>query len=81
MHHFHLVHMDIKPENMMLSPTYNRHVFIDFGLSQLIPEKVGFESLTNFAGCISYCSTDMAKILCSQKAEYVDLFYNDLYCL
>lgn len=33
MHHFKMVHLDIKPENIMLSPTYRKPVFIDFGLS------------------------------------------------
>lgn len=38
LHKFHLIHMDIKPDNLMLSPTFRKAVFIDFGLSRFIRE-------------------------------------------
>lgn len=38
MHHYHIVHCDIKPENIMLSPYHKKIVFIDFGLSKVIKE-------------------------------------------
>ena len=31
MHMLQIVHRDIKPSNIMYSPTYEKHVFIDFG--------------------------------------------------
>lgn len=56
MHFFHIVHLDIKPANMMFSPFYKKMVFIDFGLSRFVQEEVGFKSLTGFEGSLSYCS-------------------------
>ncbi len=31
MHMLQIVHRDIKPQNIMYSPAYNKNVFIDFG--------------------------------------------------
>lgn len=56
MHQINLVHMDIKPSNIAFSPTFQKHIFLDFGLSQFITEKIGFKTLTNFVGTIVYCS-------------------------
>jgi serine/threonine protein kinase len=36
MHGFNTVHTDIKPENIMFSPAYQKYVFIDYGLSKII---------------------------------------------
>ena len=33
MHSYHIIHYDIKPENLCFSNKYNKVVFIDFGLS------------------------------------------------
>ena len=35
-HLFKLVHLDIKPDNICFSPTFNKYVFIDFGLGKVI---------------------------------------------
>ena len=37
LHKLHVVHQDIKPNNIMYSPFYDKAVFIDFGLSKIIP--------------------------------------------
>jgi serine/threonine protein kinase len=41
LHSYHIVHCDIKPENIMLSPTFRKAVFIDFNLSKMIKENIG----------------------------------------
>ena len=81
LHYLHIVHIDIKPENIMLSPTYRKPVFIDFGLSKIVKEKVGFKTLTSYAGTINFCSDEMAKCLWEKTDSYIDLYYNDAHCL
>jgi serine/threonine protein kinase len=51
--------MDIKPSNICFSPSMNELVFIDFGLSSVIEEKIGFKTGTRFAGSLNFCSPDM----------------------
>ena len=36
LHNFSVVHVDIKPENIMFSPTSEELVFIDFGFSRVL---------------------------------------------
>lgn len=36
MHNFHIVHLDIKPDNIAFSPSLNKPIFIDFGFSSVI---------------------------------------------
>ena len=40
MRQLHLVHADIKPENIMYSPGWMNVVLIDFGLAMFIKESV-----------------------------------------
>ena len=54
-HSFQLVHLDIKPSNIMYSHSSSQLVFIDFGLSKLIKESRGFKTKSEFAGSIGYC--------------------------
>ena len=56
MHRFHIVHQDIKPENILYSPEQKRLVFIDFGLSTFIREEVGMKTMTEFVGNLEHCS-------------------------
>lgn len=84
MHRLRLVHMDIKPENIMLSPGHRKPVFIDFGLSRFVAEDLGEKSRTRFYGSINFCSADMAKCFSwanRSKDGWVDLYHNDLVCL
>ena len=41
MHRLHIVNQDIKPPNIMFSPKFKKMVFIDFGLSTIVEEKLG----------------------------------------
>jgi len=36
MHSFGIIHGDIKSDNIMWSPSFEKWVFIDFGLSQVL---------------------------------------------
>jgi serine/threonine protein kinase len=36
LHEFHIVHLDVKPENVVWSENYKKAVFIDFGFSDII---------------------------------------------
>ncbi len=59
MHQLRLIHIDIKPMNIMYSHYHKKIIFIDFGLSRFIQEEIGKKSLTNFRGCLDYCSNEM----------------------
>ena len=55
LHYFHLVHLDIKPPNIMFSPSIEDFVYIDYGFSKLIKENIGFKSKSKYYGSIKYC--------------------------
>ena len=65
----------------MLSPSFKKPVFIDFGLSELIEEEVGIYSNIYFKGSMAYCSDEMSKAYKTKQKELVDFYYNDLHCL
>jgi serine/threonine protein kinase len=69
--------MDIKNQNISFSPTLKKYVFIDFGLSKIISEGIGYKSPTRFRGSLLYCSPEM--IECQKAGDYrkIDLYYND----
>ena len=81
MHQFHLMHIDIKNENILYSPSLNKLVFIDFGLSKFVAEQVGKKTLTKYAGNANFWSPQMQLCFTSKKSMHVDLYYNDLHCL
>lgn len=81
LHSLKIIHGDIKPENIMWSPTFKKNVLIDFGLSLFLSEKPGFKTLTNYFGTYQFSSPEMKKILSTKTAMYVDLYYNDLFAL
>lgn len=41
MHSFKITHNDLKPDNIIYSPSLNKLVFIDFGLSEVNIQKLG----------------------------------------
>jgi len=81
LHHFKIIHHDIKPENICFSHTFHKYVFIDFGLSKVIEEDIGEATLANFRGSLSYCSQEMFNTYLKNTAFMVDLYYNDAHCL
>ncbi len=36
LHKLNIIHKDIKPSNMMFSPSYNKFILTDFGISHSI---------------------------------------------
>lgn len=56
MHCLNFTHNDIKPDNIMFSPSYNKIVFIDFGLSQENRQSYGQMKVENAKGTLFYCS-------------------------
>jgi serine/threonine protein kinase len=74
-----VIHLDIKPDNVMFSKSRNKMVFIDFGLSKVIEEGIGFKTFTSFRGTPQYVSKEMLKLFSiERRSGYVDLYYNDL---
>ncbi len=65
----------------MLSPHHKKTVFIDFGLSKFIEEKIGFKSMTHFVGTLNFCCNEMTRCFLEDIALPVDLYYNDLISL
>jgi len=63
LHAFQIVHMDIKQANIMYSQLTEELVFIDYGFSRLIQEKIGFKTQCSFAGSFSYCGPEMLSVL------------------
>ena len=81
LHKLRIVHQDIKPDNIMFSPSKKKMVFVDFGLSQIIQEELGKQTITSYVGSINFCCLEMKNCFNSKTNGYVDLYYNDLFCL
>ncbi len=62
LHSLGIIHFDIKPRNLMYSKEYKKYVFIDFGLSMIIEEKLGYKSMTFFRGNLLYASAEMFQV-------------------
>ena len=58
----------------MYSPNYDRPVFIDFGLSRLIEENIGFRTISNYVGTIDYWSPEMTQCYIDKKPMLIDLY-------
>ena len=81
MHSLSILHRDIKPTNIMYSPSYGKYVLIDFGISKYTNERPGEKMFTSFAGTYSYCSEEMKRLFTHHYSSYVDLYFNDAYGL
>ncbi len=59
LHKYHLIHFDIKPENIVLCKKTGNPIFIDYGMSDFIKQTQGCKTYTYFRGCISFCLPEM----------------------
>lgn len=50
MHSLNFVHLDLKPENIAYSNFFNRWIFLDFGLSEMNKQNIGYSTLTGYVG-------------------------------
>lgn len=65
----------------MFSPTFKKWVFIDFGLSNMLKEKVDEKSYTGFCGTYEFCSSDMVMLFRRRSEGLVNLYLNDVWGL
>jgi serine/threonine protein kinase len=63
MHRLRVFHYDIKPDNIMFSPSRGCCVFIDYNLSDMLDVSYGKKVLTMFRGTLDYVSKEMSLIL------------------
>lgn len=77
LHTLHIVHLDIKPENIGFSPRNNSLILIDFGLSKIIAEEIGTPSVSSFVGSMNFCSEEMLELFLNDRLGLVDLYIND----
>ena len=78
LHHFQMVHCDIKCDNIGWSKTKWKYVILDYGFAGFISEQKGYKTLTKFRGTREYCSEEMQKTYFLKEPLHVDLYYNDL---
>ena len=50
LHQLKIIHSDIKPDNIMFSPSQNKLILIDYGFADIVHEDQGFNTLTSFRG-------------------------------
>lgn len=55
----HIVHRDIKPGHILYSPTYSKHIFVDFGCTDVIKDPLGKTTYTYFQGTINFCTNEL----------------------
>lgn len=80
LHTFRIVHKDLKPSNIMFSPSLGNFVLIDFGISEFTQREPGEMSFTYREGTPKYMSPEL---FCLKKGVLgmADLYYNDMHCL
>lgn len=50
MHFLKIVHCDIKPANLMFSETFQKNVFVDFGIAEVLSQEIWEKTQTKFKG-------------------------------
>jgi hypothetical protein len=65
----------------MYSRSYEKYVFIDFGISEYRNVKPCQLALTKFSGTYSYCTKEMKKLFKTRQSSWVNLHFNDAYGL
>lgn len=59
LHKNSFTHNDIKPDNIVYSPTLKSLVFIDYGLTTSNVQHLGLMKVETAKGSISYCCNEM----------------------
>ena len=81
LHLLGIIHSDVKGENIGWSSRFQKWVFLDFGFAYFNKDKLGTLTQIGFRGTYSYCCKEMKNLYFLKKADYVDVYYNDLYGL
>lgn len=81
LHSLNICHGDIKNSNIAWSPHFQKMVFLDFGFSLPVKEEIGGRTYTRYFGTFDYSIEEFKKAYFLKTEVYVDLYYNDLYCL
>lgn len=79
LHTLQICHCDIKSENIAWSPSLERSVFLDFGLSRFLKENIGEMTHTGFIGTFSHTLPEMKKLHQLGKKGFIDIYYNDVF--
>ena len=77
MRQLHLVHADIKPDNILYSHGWRKIVLIDFGLAMFIKESINEETETHFIGTPYFSGKDMQELYEQKTSGFVNLYKND----
>lgn len=81
MHKSGFVHSDIKPDNILWSPSKRTYVLCDFGISRPLIEFPGQHTLTFPNGTPKYMAPALVHLMTESIQGEVDLYECDLYSL